>query len=164
MGNFFHFGENYSSTGIYVPFGYLEREDNGAVSAGLSFGASTPHVGPYTETGIYAEHTWEPDGSQSNGHGTYAEAGLFYGDEVGAYTCGGKCWDSRDGKSFGSFNKMPLPKLPIINQSRNNNISDIARKVYRGEYGNGAERRRRLEKEGYNYREVQNYVNKKYYK
>ena len=59
---------------------------------------------------------------------------------------------------------MPLPKLPIINQSRNNNISDIARKVYRGEYGNGAERRRRLEKEGYNYREVQNYVNKKYYK
>ena len=42
-------------------------------------------------------------------------------------------------------------------------IEDIGLKVYRGNYGNGAERKRRLENEGYNYKEVQNYVNKKYY-
>ena len=164
MGQLFNSGENYSSTGIYVPYGYIEKENTGAINAGLSFGASTPHVGPYAESGYYAEHTWEPDGTQSNGHGTYTEAGIFIGDEVGGYTCKGKCWDSRDGKKFGSSPKMPLPKFPQPRKPRRNNISEIARKVYRGEYGNGAERRRRLEQEGYNYREVQNYVNKKYYK
>lgn len=35
----------------------------------------------------------------------------------------------------------------------------IANKVIRGEYGNGAERKRRLESEGYSYNEVQKLVN-----
>lgn len=38
-------------------------------------------------------------------------------------------------------------------------IEEVARKVIRGEYGNGADRQRRLEAEGYNYRQVQNMVN-----
>ena len=42
-------------------------------------------------------------------------------------------------------------------------IEDIGLKVYRGNYGNGAERKRRLENEGYNYKEVQSYVNKHFY-
>ena len=163
----FNSGESYSSKGIYVPYGYIERENNGAINAGLSFGASTPHIGPYAEGGYYVENTWEPDGSHSFGHGTYTESGMFFGDEVGGYVCKGKCWDSRDGKTFGSTShlpKMPLPKLSYPSQPSNNDISEIARRVYRGDYGNGMERKRRLEQEGYNYREIQNYVNKKYYK
>ncbi len=159
--NVFNRGENYTSSGIYAPFGYIEKEDNGAINAGLSMGVSTPHVGPYAESGFYAEHTWEPDGSQSNGHGTYSEAGIFYGDEVGSYIAKGKCWDSRSGHSNSIF---PKPHVNIPKISRNNDLSEVARRVYSGEYGNGAQRRRRLESEGYNYKEVQNYVNRKYYK
>ena len=158
-------GESYTSSGIYVPFGYIEREKNGTINAGLNLGVSTPHIGPYAESGYYVEHSWEPDGSQSNGHGTYVESGIFYGDEAGAYSAKGKCWDSWNGHSFRSGKDIILPKFsenpPEIPKS--NNLDDIARKVYRGEYGNGAERRRKLESEGYNYREVQNHVNKKYY-
>lgn len=38
----------------------------------------------------------------------------------------------------------------------------VAAEVVRGEWGNGAERRRRLEEAGYNYRDVQNIVNTYY--
>ena len=34
---------------------------------------------------------------------------------------------------------------------------------YRGEYGNGQERKTRLEREGFNYSDIQNQVNKIYY-
>ena len=40
---------------------------------------------------------------------------------------------------------------------------EIVRKVYRGEYGNGQERKTRLEREGYNYSDIQSQVNKIYY-
>lgn len=36
---------------------------------------------------------------------------------------------------------------------------EIARKVIRGEYGNGNERKKKLEEEGYDYKEIQNLVN-----
>ena len=41
----------------------------------------------------------------------------------------------------------------------NNNKEEIARQVIRGNYGNGEERKKRLEAEGYNYQEIQNIVN-----
>ena len=159
IGSFFRKGEDYTSIGIYGPGGYIEKDNNNAINAGVSLNLSTPKIGPYAETGAYVEHTWEPDGSQSNGSGTYIEEGMFYGGNFGAYISKGKCWDARNSSSN---NKFSPPKLPKINYNRRN-LDEIARKVYRGEYGNGDKRRRRLENEGYNYREVQNYINKKYY-
>ena len=41
----------------------------------------------------------------------------------------------------------------------NNNKEEIARQVIRGKYGNGEERKKKLEAEGYNYQEIQNIVN-----
>jgi hypothetical protein len=41
-------------------------------------------------------------------------------------------------------------------------IETIAAQVTRGEWGNGAERRRRLEDAGYDYRAVQDYVERLY--
>ena len=39
-------------------------------------------------------------------------------------------------------------------------ITDVAKKVINGYYGNGAERKKKLESEGYNYSEVQAEVNR----
>ena len=39
-------------------------------------------------------------------------------------------------------------------------IEEMVQKVINGEYGNGDERKKKLEAEGYNYREIQNAVNK----
>lgn len=58
-----------------------------------------------------------------------------------------------------------LFKEPKIEFSNSNKVDldDIARRVYRGEFGNGAERKRKLANAGYNYDEVQKTVNKNYY-
>lgn len=42
----------------------------------------------------------------------------------------------------------------------NKSVEDIAKDVIKGKYGNGTERKKRLEAEGYNYSEVQAMVNK----
>lgn len=44
-------------------------------------------------------------------------------------------------------------------ESHEKDLKDIARKVVRGEYGNGAERARRLQADGYDYKQVQALVN-----
>lgn len=46
--------------------------------------------------------------------------------------------------------------------ARNNELESVVRAVIRGIYGNGQERRFRLEREGYNYDEVQAEVNRWY--
>ena len=58
-----------------------------------------------------------------------------------------------------------LFKEPKIEFSNSNKVDldDIARRVYRGEFGNGAERKSKLANAGYNYDEVQKTVNKNYY-
>lgn len=56
-------------------------------------------------------------------------------------------------------------KLPIKKSSNSNKKSnlEIAREVYNGDWGNGQERRDRLEAAGYNYSEVQSIVNELVY-
>ncbi len=44
--------------------------------------------------------------------------------------------------------------------SNKKSIKEIALEVLKGNWGNGEERKRRLESQGYNYREVQDEVNK----
>lgn len=49
--------------------------------------------------------------------------------------------------------------LGVKTQSDRKSIDEVAREVIQGKYGNQPERQRKLEAEGYNYREVQNRVN-----
>ena len=159
--------ESYSATGIYLPFGYAEIDNEGNKNVGLSFSISTPHVGPYAETGSYYEASWDKNNNYSTGHGVYSETGVFVGNELGGYTAVGVCSDTRDHKS-NSQNSPPPPDIKTNKSSSNSSsskksIDEVAREVYKGNYGNGAERRKRLEEEGYNYKEVQDRVNKKYY-
>lgn len=56
-----------------------------------------------------------------------------------------------------SYDNVQAPVAPPVSPKQS--IEEVARRVIKGEYGNGATRRSRLEAEGYNYREVQNMVN-----
>lgn len=57
----------------------------------------------------------------------------------------------------GKGNKVyPKAQTPSTKKA----IAEVAKEVLEGKWGNGAERKSKLEKAGYNYDEVQNYVNK----
>ena len=49
------------------------------------------------------------------------------------------------------------------NNSNKKSNNEIALEVINGKWGNGEERKRRLESQGYNYREIQNEVNRLLY-
>ena len=161
--------EKYSSNGIYTPFGYAEIDNEGNKNFGISISASTPHIGPYAEVGSYYEASWDKRNNFSTGHGIYSETGVFFGNEVGGYHARGICKDHRDFEAKSSVSSPPAPEIKFSKPSSSNehsskkSIDEIAREVYKGNYGNGAERKAKLEKEGYNYKEVQDRVNKNYY-
>ena len=48
----------------------------------------------------------------------------------------------------------------LVNKKPNTkSVDEVAKEVIQGKWGNGAERKRRLEDAGYNYKEVQSKVN-----
>ena len=49
-----------------------------------------------------------------------------------------------------------------VSTKTNKTVEKIAKEVIAGKWGNGAERKRRLEDAGYNYNEVQSMINKLY--
>lgn len=53
----------------------------------------------------------------------------------------------------------PVASTPVVPEN-NTSIEDIAREVIAGKWGNGAERKKKLNAAGYDYQEVQNMVNK----
>lgn len=68
------------------------------------------------------------------------------------------------GYNYEEIQKIVNQKCQQSTLNEENTVNDldkeeIARKVIRGEYGNGNERKKRLEEEGYDYREIQNLVN-----
>lgn len=64
---------------------------------------------------------------------------------------------SEDGKN--SINSPIDVKYLKVATTSKKSVDEIAREVIQGKWGNGAERRKRLEAEGYNYEEVQRWVN-----
>lgn len=52
----------------------------------------------------------------------------------------------------------PVPDIPLLSPRKS--AEEIAKEVIAGKWGNGADRRSRLEDAGYNYAEIQNFVNK----
>lgn len=68
------------------------------------------------------------------------------------------------GYNYEEIQKIVNQKCQQSTLNEENTVNDqdkeeIARKVIRGEYGNGNERKKRLEEEGYDYKEIQNLVN-----
>lgn len=57
---------------------------------------------------------------------------------------------------------LPDSEFEEVKMESKKSNEEIAAEVVRGEWGNGAERRRRLEEAGYNYRKIQNIVNTYY--
>ena len=51
----------------------------------------------------------------------------------------------------------PIPDIPLLSPRKS--VEEVAREVVDGKWGNGAERKSRLEAAGYNYSEVQARVN-----
>ena len=159
--------ENYSSGGLSFPFGYIEKDKEG-FNLGLNLSASTPWPGAYGEMGGYAEVSWNGHDKPTFGRGGYEEVGVsadYMG--FGVYTSSGNCYDSRNKKETIS-SKPKYDKTNSVDFTSNKNYvkpinKEIVRKVYRGEYGNGQERKTRLEREGYNYSDIQSQVNKIYY-
>ena len=112
--------------------------------------------------------SWNGHDKPTFGRGVYEEVGVsadYMG--FGVYTSSGNSYDSRNKKEISS-SKTKYDKTNSVDYTSNKNYvkpinKDIVRKVYRGEYGNGQERKTRLEREGYNYSDIQNQVNKIYY-
>lgn len=64
----------------------------------------------------------------------------------------------KNNKNSGAEMAKVIKTLPKNNKK---SVSEIATEVIRGNWGNGEERKRRLEAAGYNYKEVQNEVNRR---
>lgn len=64
------------------------------------------------------------------------------------------------GKRIQGLYNRRVKEQTLFNTPVENDLLSVAKDVIAGKYGNGAMRRLRLEKAGYNYREVQDLVNK----
>ena len=65
-----------------------------------------------------------------------------------------------------SLNKLPSGLAELIKKSqapvaKKKSVGELANEVINGDWGNGSERKKRLEEAGYNYQEIQNEVNKR---
>lgn len=79
--------------------------------------------------------------------------GQIYGSQKDAYIQRAQKW--YDQMMNGTASSDTKPSQPV-----KKSISEIAKDVIAGKYGNGAERQKKLEAEGYNYSEVQAEVNR----
>ena len=71
--------------------------------------------------------------------------------------------DCKEGYSvFDSKGNVVYSKGKGVSTKTNKTVEKIAKEVIAGKWGNGAERKRRLEDAGYNYNEVQSMINKLY--
>ena len=89
-------GDPYQSAGVFAGPFYVEKNNDGSTSWGVSSSKATSNPGPYVEAGVYSETTKEADGTYSKGTGAYTETGLNIGGGCGAYVSTGFCNDSRN--------------------------------------------------------------------
>ena len=66
-----------------------------------------------------------------------------------------------DDSGYDTFAMKLESKSKPVAQKNKKSVGELANEVIRGNWGNGHERKRRLEAAGYNYQEVQNEVNRK---
>ena len=153
---------------------YLDMEDKTIISEGKEtltkqcneFAKIINNAG--YEAGVYANLNWlenylEPKKFKSNisvwGAQYYKEFEYKGKYDIWQYTSSGKV----DGIS-GNVDMKYLYNKNIIKNTNNEKpenktIDELAREVIEGKWGNGEDRKRRLEKAGYNYNKIQNKVN-----
>ncbi len=153
---------------------YLDMEDKTIISEGKEtltkqcneFAKIINNAG--YEAGVYANLNWlenylEPKKFKSNisvwGAQYYKEFEYKGKYDIWQYTSSGKV----DGIS-GNVDMNYLYNKNIIKNTNNEKpenktIDELAREVIEGKWGNGEDRKRRLEKAGYNYNKIQNKVN-----
>ena len=98
---------------------------------------------------FYAIWQWTSSG-RLNGYNGNLDLDEFYGDE--------SAWDAYVGKGEGTTKPEPTP-APKPEKLSNEEVAEL---VKQGKYGNGEERRRKLEAEGYDYETIQKIVNQSY--
>lgn len=100
---------------------------------------------------------------KAKGFDTYmVKAGNFYKIQVGVYSQKANAEAMRDKlktAGFDAFITTEQGQAAAVSPVKKS-IDEIAREVILGKWGNGADRKKRLEAAGYNYTEVQNKVNK----
>ena len=105
--------------------------------------ASTPTEKPASGELYRVRKTWKDAASQIGAFAILENA-------VKACKSGYSVFDSKGNKIYPKAKPAPAKKT----------TAEVAKEVLEGKWGNGAERKSKLEKAGYNYDEVQNYVNK----
>ena len=92
---------------------------------------------------------------------------VWLSGHIGVYVGGGKVVESTPSwkncvqiTALSARKWVKHGKLPYVNYSTSKSVTDIAKEVIAGKWGNGAERKRRLTVAGYDYAAVQNMVNK----
>lgn len=98
---------------------------------------------------FYAIWQWTSSG-RLNGYNGNLDLDEFYGDE--------SAWDAYVGKGEGTTKPEPTP-TPKPEKLSNEEVAEL---VKQGKYGNGEERRKKLEAEGYDYETIQKIVNQSY--
>ena len=98
---------------------------------------------------FYAIWQWTSSG-RLNGYNGNLDLDEFYGDE--------SAWDAYVGKGEGTTKPEPTP-TPKPEKLSNEEVAEL---VKQGKYGNGEERRKKLEAEGYDYEAIQKIVNQSY--
>lgn len=105
--------------------------------------ASIPTEKPISGELYRVRKTWKDAASQIGAFAILENA-------IKACKSGYSVFDSKGNKIYPKTQPAPAKKT----------TAEVAKEVLEGKWGNGAERKSKLEKAGYNYDEVQNYVNK----
>lgn len=117
------------------------RDNNTDYNYNMGNAGRRPHVKWWK---FYCMWQWTSSG-RLNGYNYNLDCNVFYGD--------GTTWDAYAGKSTSTVK-------PQTNPTRKTN-DQIADEVIAGQWGNGADRKKRLTDAGYDYNVIQGIVNKK---
>lgn len=117
------------------------RDNNPDYNYNMANAGSRPKVKWWK---FYCMWQWTSTG-RLNGYGGYLDCDVFYGDQ--------STWDAYVGKSTSTTKPQTKPASKTTAQ--------LADEVIAGQWGNGADRKKRLTDAGYDYNAVQNAVNAK---
>lgn len=138
----------YTSAGFLYRFdGYKTPENCGLWCAGYPYPYEiwTQDEFPYNPYPWEFVAIWQFTSSlRLDGYGGNLDGNLAY-------------MDSKGWKKYAGSRKARTKKTKTKKPKKS--VEDVAYEVILGEYGTGLHRKRMLEKEGFNYKEIQNYVN-----
>jgi lysozyme len=116
-------------------------DNNPDYNYSMANAGNRPHVKWWK---FYCMWQWTSTG-RLNGYSGNLDCNVFYGD--------GSTWDAYVGKSTSVTKPQPKPAAKTTSQ--------LADEVIAGQWGNGSDRKKRLNAAGYDYNAVQNAVNQK---